>query len=93
MINKQFEEKMELRFVNGSNQKKKIIESDYMEDIIDMIIDFFETHNRFPHVMYLEHENDNICVSFIGTCEHFEILHVDEDGKCELADWVNRYNN
>lgn len=80
--------RMKLLFVNGSKQQKKIVESDYMEDIIDMILDFFETHNRFPHVMYMEEEDDYTCIKIAGTAEHFRITDVDEEGKKALTEWL-----
>lgn len=56
---------MTLYFVNGSKQKKYIIESDYGEDIIDMIIDFFETHNRFPHMLSTTRAENNLIINII----------------------------
>ena len=80
---------MILYFVNGSKQKKKIIESDYGEDIIDMIIDFFETHNRFPHMMQIARVESNLIIRMANSSEHFLVEDVDEENETMITEWIN----
>lgn len=40
---------MILYFMNDSKQKKKLLESDYVEDIYDVMEAFFEEHRFRPH--------------------------------------------
>ena len=80
---------MTLYFVNGSKQKKYIIESDYGEDIIDMIIDFFETHNRFPHLMKIAREESNLIICMANSSEHFLVEDVDEENETMITEWIN----
>ena len=80
---------MTLYFVNGSKQKKYIIESDYGEDIIDMIIDFFETHNRFPHLMQIARVESNLIIRMANSSEHFLVEDVDEENETMITEWIN----
>lgn len=80
---------MTLYFVNGSKQKKYIIESDYGEDIIDMIIDFFETHNRFPHMMQIARVESNLIIRMANSSEHFLVEDVDEENETMITEWIN----
>ena len=80
---------MTLYFVNGSKQKKYIIESDYGEDIIDMIIDFFEKHNRFPHMLSITNEDDNLIINIINSSEHFLVEDIDGENEDIITEWIN----
>lgn len=80
------ENEMTLYFVNGSKQKKNIIESDFGEDIIDMIIDFFESHKRFPHILEIVDEADKLIIKINNSSEHFLIEDIDEENKKIIAE-------
>lgn len=75
---------MYLYFVNGSKQRKELVESDYVEDIIDVMIDFFETHNRFPHVMQAVRKDEFVMIIMANTSEHFLVTDVSEEDEEEL---------
>lgn len=71
---------MKVYFTNDSKQKKTLMESDYAEDIYDVVIAFFEEHHTFPHFLHLEKKGDNAQVSFGSMTEFFVIEDLmDED--------------
>lgn len=81
---------MTLYFVNGSRQKKKIIESDYAEDIYDSILDFFESHGHLPHFLELMQSDRDAVVTFESSCEHFLVEDAEED-LGELETYIGRF--
>ena len=74
---------MHLYFINGSKQEKKLATSDYIEDLFDVMLEFFESHQRFPHFLHTNLLVDKIEIRFESPCEYFVILkatsqHLDE---------------
>ena len=82
---------MILYFVNGSKQKKYLVESDYAEDIIDVIVEFFESHNRFPHRLELVVADDEIIVKIANTTEYFLITEVASEDADLIKEWIDKY--
>lgn len=80
---------MTVYFVNGSLQKKKLIESDYAEDMIDIILDFFESHGSIPHMLEIRREQTDLLVVLPNTREHFLITDVGAEDEQIFADWIN----
>ena len=79
---------MTLYFINGSHQQKYLVESDYIEDIIDIIIDFFESHNSFPHMLTVQRENEDIRIEMTNTREHFRITDVSAEDEEAVTEWI-----
>lgn len=84
---------MLLYFTNDSKQKKKLIESDYAEDIYDTILSFFEEHRKFPHFLHVEQEQDKVKISFESTSEFFYIEGVMAEEYEELQDLFAEYDS
>lgn len=82
---------MIIYFVNGSKQKKYLVESDYAEDIIDVIIEFFESHNRFPHKLELGVMDDELLVKIANTTEHFLITEASVEDVDMIKEWIDKY--
>lgn len=82
---------MKLYFIYGNKQKKSLVESDYADDIYDVIISFFEDHNSFPHVITLGRNEGDAVVSIPNTLEHFLILDVSDEQFDELDELVKDY--
>lgn len=85
------DKEMILYFVNGGKQKKYLVKSDYAEDIIDVIIEFFESHNRFPHRLELVVVDDEIIVKMANTTEHFLITEVASEDVDLIKEWIDKY--
>ena len=69
---------MEMYFENSSKQKKKLITTDYIEDIYDVMEDFFEEHKRRPHLLHMEYVENNLKITFESGCESFLISDMQE---------------
>lgn len=82
---------MILYFVNGSRQRKYLIESDYAEDIIDVVIEFFESHNRFPHKLALVVVGEEIRIEIANTYEHFLITESIDADIDLIKEWIDQY--
>lgn len=82
---------MILYFVNGSQQKKKLIESDFADDIYDMLIGFFEDHGHYPRFLECKREDESIVISFESASEHFLIENVNDSDEDELMSLVGEY--
>lgn len=82
---------MILYFVNGSKQKKYLVESDYAEDIIDVMIEFFESHNRFPHKLELVAVDNEIIVQIANTTEHFLVTETAAEDTDLIKEWIDKY--
>lgn len=80
---------MTLYFVNGSKQRKELIESDYAEDIIDVMLDFFEEHSRFPHILEYVRCKEGAQIMLGHSAEHFYIEDIGEDAEAEINEWIN----
>lgn len=80
---------MTLYFINGSKQSKELVESDYAEDIIDTIIDFFESHNRFPHIMTVDRNDSDLEIAMANTTEHFLITEVQEEDEIVIREGLS----
>lgn len=75
---------MKMFFVNSSKQYKKLIESDYIEDLYDVIEDFFDEHKHRPHLLRFVSEGSECKISFESGCEGFEIEDVSASDVTEL---------
>lgn len=64
---------MVLFFENSSKQVKKLIESNYIEDLFDVIEDFFEEHKHRPHILRFVSDGRECRISFESGCEGFVI--------------------
>lgn len=82
---------MKLYFVYGNKQKKKLAESDYADDIYDVIISFFEDHNSFPHIITLCKNQNDAMVEIPNTLEHFLICDITDEQYEELDELVADY--
>ena len=80
----QGEELMKLYFINGSKQKKLLLESDYPDDIFDAVLGFFEEHGKFPHILRVDSKPDGVRVTFESSSEFFLIEEVSDEEKEEL---------
>ena len=70
---------MRLYFTNDSRQKKLISESDYVEDLYDEMIMFFDDHHKYPHFIEANIEDSVIKIEFGSDTEYFYIDSDDED--------------
>ena len=77
---------MKLYFTNDSKQQKRIVESDYVEDLYDEIIMFFEDHHKFPHFLEASIEDEVIKVIFGSSSEYFYIDTNDESVYLEFTE-------
>lgn len=80
---------MEMYFENSSKQKKKLITTDYIGDIYDVMEDFFEEHKRRPHLLHMEYVENNLKITFESGCEGFVINNIEETQIQELKDMLN----
>ncbi len=82
---------MKLFFINGSKQKKLLLESDYADDIYDSLIGFFEEHGRFPHFLRADQTDEGILISFESRSESFLIEDTSEEETEEIMGYVEEY--
>ena len=82
---------MKLFFINGSKQKKLLLESDYADDIYDSLIGFFEEHGRFPHFLRADQAEAGISISFESRSESFLIEDASEEETEEIMGYVEEY--
>lgn len=75
---------MHLYFTNCSKQKKVLIDSEYVEDIYDEILTFFEEYHIFPHFISIQKEDEECKVYFNPNSEYFGITDIKEDEIKEL---------
>lgn len=68
-----------------------MVESDYAEDIIDVMIEFFESHNRFPHRLELVVVDNEIIVQIVNTTEHFLITEATSEDVDLIKEWIDKY--
>lgn len=83
---------MLLYFTNNSKQKKKLIESDYAEDIYDTILSFFEEHRKFPHFLHVEQEDNKTRISFGSVSEFFYVEGVSKMDYKELHELFQEHD-
>lgn len=83
---------MILYFVNGSHQRKCLFESDFVDDLYDVMIGFFEEHGKFPH--FLEMKKDSNCcgVYFESSSEYFLFENIDNNQIEELSELIAEFN-
>ena len=84
-------ELMKLYFINGSKQKKLLLESDYPDDIFDAVLGFFEEHGKFPHILRVDSKVDGVRVTFESSSESFLIEEVSDEETKELTDIFSEY--
>lgn len=75
---------MKLFFVGGSKQEKLLFESDYVDDLYDVMISFFEEHRYYPHFIRFERCENHLFLYFTHTKECFLIKGIDSDCEEEL---------
>lgn len=78
---------MLLFFTNDSKQKKKLIETDYVEDIYDVIESFFEDHGFRPHFVKTEFE-PVWKISFGSTSEYFFVENYSQENIDEAKEYI-----
>lgn len=83
---------MVLYFVNGSHQKKEIIESEYADDLYDMLIGFFEEHKHFPRFLEMRMDGDELIINFESQSEYFLIEEINDEEIKELEELVGEYH-
>ena len=62
---------MLLYFTNNSKQKKVLIETDYVEDIYDEIMAFFEDYKIRPHLIEIRNEESGCSIGWESQSEFF----------------------
>ncbi len=62
---------MKIIFVNGSKQHKCLLESDYVDDLFDTMIGFFEEHGKYPHFLKAQTAGEDLKVTFESQSEYF----------------------
>lgn len=77
---------MKLYFCGGNKQEKFLFESDYVDDLYDVMIAFFEEHRYFPHFIRLERKEDCLFLFFTHTKECFIIKNAVDECEEELRD-------
>ena len=82
---------MKLYFINGSKQKKLLLESDYSDDIYDPLIGFFEENERFPNILKAEMTNESIRISFESSSESFLVEDASEEETKEIKDYIRNW--
>ncbi len=82
---------MKLYFINGSKQKKLLLESDYADDIYDTLIGFFEENGRFPHFLRADESEEGIVISFESSSESFLIEGASDEDAEEIKGNVEEY--
>lgn len=83
---------MKLYFINGSKQKKELIESYYADDLYDVLLDFFDKHHAYPHTLNIEMNEKDAIIRFESTSECFLIEGVDEDEYSEFSKLLATYS-
>ena len=83
---------MILYFINGSHQRKLLLESDYVDDLYDMLIGFFEEHGKYPHFLKLERLSDNCEIHFESSSEYFMLEGADDEQVNEFSEFVDEFN-
>jgi len=81
-----------LYFVNGSHQKKKLIESDFADDLYDVLMDFFEEHKHFPRFLQMENKDKAVRITFESASEHFLVEDINEDEASEFEEIIKEYH-
>ena len=79
---------MKLYFTNDSKQKKTLIESDFIEDIFDEMMAFFDANRIWPHFLEPAYDEGSIKISFGSTSEYFVVLDVTEIDLEELKEFI-----
>jgi len=82
---------MTLFFVNGSRQRKMLLESDFADDLYDVMIGFFEEHGKFPHILETERADGGLKIRFESLCEYFYLEGADEEACEEFEELVGEY--
>lgn len=80
---------MILYFTNDSKQKKKLLETDYVEDIFDEITAFFEEHHFRPHFLQVQKYEGEPRIVFGSMTEYFGVMDVSEADAKELMEYNN----
>ncbi|MCR4617051.1 MAG: hypothetical protein K5669_02560 [Lachnospiraceae bacterium] len=79
---------MKLYFINGSKQRKLLLESDYADDIYDSLIGFFEEHDRFPHILETEMSPEGMRITFESSSESFLVEGASDEEADELKGYI-----
>lgn len=78
---------MTLYFTNDSKQKRILIKTNYIEDIYDTVLSFFEDHHIRPRFLCLdENESGEWKISFGSITEFFYVTDITGQNMDELRD-------
>lgn len=77
---------MKLYFVNGSKQRKFMLETDYVDDIYDEIEAFFCEHHFEPHFLVTKRAENEWQIRFESQSEYFAIENVDDADEEEFRE-------
>lgn len=78
---------MTLYFTNDSKQKRMMIKTNYVDDIYDMIICFFEDHKIRPKFLQLDDIEDGWKISFGSMSEFFYVEGVTDENRRDLEEF------
>lgn len=78
---------MILYFTNNSKQKKILIETDFVEDIYDVILAFFEDYKIRPHFIRFDSSCEECKITWDSLSEMFVCENIDENQVKELKDY------
>lgn len=75
-------------FQYENKQKKYLIETDYTEDIYDVIEDFFESKGHRPHVLIPTYELGVLMIRFGRGNEGFVIEDINKESADEVVSFL-----
>lgn len=75
---------MILYFTNSSKQKKMLIETDYVEDVLDGILAFLEEYRIRPHFMCISANENRYIITWESWSEMFVCEGMTEEDSREL---------
>lgn len=83
---------MKLYFTNDSKQKKTLIESDYIDDIFDEMMAFFDANRTWPHFLNPIYNERMIEIRFGSSSEYFVVLDANENDLDDLKRLIGECN-
>lgn len=84
---------MILYFTNDSRQKRLLVKSNYVEDIYDGIMAFFEDNHIRPRFIQLKREEIPWKIFFGSMSEFFFVEEITEKNKKDLEDFKKNILN
>ena len=82
---------MILYFVNGSHQQKLLLESDYADDLYDVMIGFFEEHGKYPHFLEMDRFDGSCEIHFESASEYFLLDDAEEPQMDEFEELMGEF--